>query len=81
MICKLCNGELKDILKHLKKSVTCQDEEYIEEIVQSRRSERMAKMRQRSKDYYERNKKAVSEVRAEHYTLNKDCIRKNQAKY
>ena len=48
----------------------------------SRRSERMAKMRQRSKDYYERNKEAViSEVRAEHYTLNKDCIRKNQAKY
>ena len=81
MICKLCNGEFKDVLKHLKKSVTCQDEEYIEEIVQSRRSERLAKKRERSKDYYERNKEAVSEVRAEHYTLNKDCIRKNQAKY
>ena len=81
MKCQICDREFKDILKHLKKSVPCQDEDYMRQIELSRQHQRLNKKRNQNKASYDRNKSKISEVRAGHYMANKEAIRKSQANY
>ena len=61
MQCLSCNRDFKDILKHLRKSILCQDKYDIDEIIESRKSKKEERWRQRCKANYEKKKEKVLE--------------------
>ena len=81
MKCESCDKNIKDILKHLLKSKPCQKVYDVEQIRQSRRQERLEKMRKCSQENYEVNKESIKVVRAEFNSKHKESIRVAKAEY
>ena len=77
MNCVACKKDVRDILKHLRKSPNCESKYDVEDIVLQRKLKRLETKRVQSKELYESDKSK----KREYYEVNKVNIKKKHSEY